>query len=172
METLHSPGYQYPLFIVLSRFVIALYDYDPPESNRLSFEKCTLIEVESINSEWLYCRIGGTRGWVPGNFVSDVVTVDDSTSERQIIREIMKQSIQTTMILEEELERQRAVMTKCEKILDLCGNREAGSRRRLELPTKEKVSSGNEASDIDVNEDTPVNTTISRGSLDCNIAGF
>jgi SH3-like domain-containing protein len=108
------PHFLYPLFIVLSRFVIALYDYNPPESNHLSFEKGTLMEVESINSKWLYGRrIDGTRDWVPINFVSDVVIVDDSSPKSQSILEIRKQSIRTAMILEEELERQRAIVTKC-----------------------------------------------------------
>jgi hypothetical protein len=147
MATLSSFGYQDPLLIVQSCFGIALYAYDSPESTHLSFKKGKIIKVESINSGWLYCHIDGIRGWVPGTFVSDIVTVDDSSSESQIILEIREQSIKTARILEEELERQRVVVTECAEILDLCGNRDAGSRSRLRLPRKEQVSSGNATSE-------------------------
>jgi hypothetical protein len=155
METLPSSGYKYPPFTDLLWFGITLYDYNPPESPESTcfpFEKGTLIRVESINSGWLHGRIDGKLGWVPGNFVSDVVTVNDSSSESQIILKIGDQALQKARELAVALEIQHLVVRQCANTLDLRGGGDDGSRRRLNPPTKEQVSSVNATGGIGVNK--------------------
>lgn len=119
MEALFSSCHRDPLEIAQSRFVVALYDHNSSDPTHLSFKEGTLIQVlESSNQRWLYSRIDGENGWVPSNFVSDVVTVNGSSSERQIILEIGDQSMQKATTLAVDLEKQQAVVNKCAKILN------------------------------------------------------
>ena len=111
-------------------FVIAIYDYDSTDWTQLSFKEGTLIQaLEPINAGWLEGCIDGKRGRVPGNFVSDLVSVDALSSEIDIILKIGDQSFQNWMRLARDLERQHLAVLKCAKVLNSGGKELKKSRR-------------------------------------------
>lgn len=58
---------------------IALYDYDSPHADDLSFKEGEVIElVKELSDEWLRGRIGNREGIFPANFVNVVVPLSDT----------------------------------------------------------------------------------------------